>query len=296
MKDDLLPNRVDVTFVGDGLAHKVFIGLLDAHSPVNIHSGKDWYHSFLKEVQDSVGKKYLPVYRMADGEYRFLLGRRFDKTRRPRYREIAGFLADRLLPYKRWSTSWGESYSPRDYKKLKLRLLEYIHRIATKGFLALFLYDNGLHAFEQYNRPIPNFLKNKGVVLNDRNYVPFHFPVECISQSHETALFKNRSVLIASSLADKAKDIASNSLSRLGASRVTHLAISPTSSLTESLSPQVHGEFDIALVAAGIGAANIICQLENVSGPVIDIGGYINCLVDAQSISHSIFKFNAGRD
>ena len=74
---DILKYRVPLDFVGNGDAHKAYGGQLDAWSFINI-TPDDWFAKFRNHVLDCMGKEFLPVYRMADGEYRFLMGRKYN--------------------------------------------------------------------------------------------------------------------------------------------------------------------------------------------------------------------------
>jgi hypothetical protein len=290
-KNPTLTNRLDLGFIGDGRANAVFQGKLLAHAFPDQTDANSWLEKFSNTLDNAIGSQNYPVYRMADGEYRFLMGRKFDWYKRPRLRELAGFLFTVFCRNRSWKTSWGETYDSKEYRTLRKKLIEDITTIAKSGFLALYLYDNGLHAFENYNAVIPRFLSRNEIELTPKNYVPFHFPVEYIIRGCKTGLFHNRRVLVVSSLPTDKASLATYSLKEVGAKSITHVTISATRAMKDRINlPSTMPAIDICLVAAGIGSAALIPQLKFVCGPVIDIGGFVNCLVDPTSVSHSVFS------
>lgn len=104
-------HRVDLDFIGLGNAAGAYGGTLNAWSYFET-DGQSWFDSFRQHALASIGNYYLPVYRMADGEYKFLFGRRLNWHKRPLYREVLGVTAEklRLRNSKSWETSWGETY------------------------------------------------------------------------------------------------------------------------------------------------------------------------------------------
>ena len=87
--------RVDLDFIGLGNAGAAYGGHLQAWSFHDIN-GPDWFEAFRQEALAAIGKRYLPVYRMADGEYRFMFGRRINWSRKPIYRELIGVGAEKF--------------------------------------------------------------------------------------------------------------------------------------------------------------------------------------------------------
>jgi hypothetical protein len=47
---------------------------------------------------------------------------------------------------------------------------------------------------------------------------------------------------------------------------------------------------DLCLVAAGVGAANVMVQLQGLGTVVLDIGGYLHCLENSAFVAHGVFR------
>ena len=280
--------RVDLDFIGLGNAGAAYGGHLQAWSFHDIN-GPDWFEAFRQEALAAIGKRYLPVYRMADGEYRFMFGRRINWSRKPIYRELIGVGAEkfRFRNPDRWQTSWGETYQPRDTRRLRNELLEHTRYLSETGYLACYINDNGLKAFTEYNSVLQQRLAETGVSLNARNYVPFHFAPSLLVSRGWSEFIRGRKLLVVTGLTPKKEDLIRKTLMDYGAGAVSTLPISARSSLTDTLElSQAPGDIDIALVAAGIGSANILRQLAPLETLCLDIGGLMNCFVDRGARQH----------
>lgn len=280
--------RVDLDFIGLGKAGAAYGGHLYAWS-FRDTKGPPWFAAFREEALDAIGKRFLPIYRMADGEYRFLFGRRLDWSRKSLWREVVGVGAEklRLKNPDRWKTSWGETYAPQETRRLRGELLEHIRRLSRQGYLACYINDNGLNAFVQYNAVLEGFLAAQGITLHDGNYIPFHFAPALFINEGWQDFIKGRSLLIVTGLNDEKAEKIRQTLMTYGAGEVHFLPISATASLTERLDlSQIQAEIDIALVAAGIGSANVLRQLEPLQTLCVDIGGFMNCFVDRTGRQH----------
>jgi hypothetical protein len=68
---------IDIDYLSNGEGKKVYGGSLDAYSFFETTCEK-WFEDFADEIANASGKKYLPVYRIGDGELRFLFGPRIN--------------------------------------------------------------------------------------------------------------------------------------------------------------------------------------------------------------------------
>jgi hypothetical protein len=285
--------RVSLDFIGTGRAAKAYGGKLNAWSFVDIEP-QEWFERLRNTVLANLGKSYLPIYRMADGEYRFLMGRKFNRHRKPLFKEYMGYLADKTglrNPHK-WSTSWGESYSPSQVKNLKSKYISELQQIASEGFLALYLNDNGLNAFIEYNDSICPFFEREKIRLAQNNYIPFHFVCHLMSGDGWEDFYENRHILIVTSLNPQKRQNIENTLKLLGVKSVQFIEISSSQSMQDVIDcSTIERPVDLALVAAGIGSSNILVQLKSLQTVVLDIGGFMNCLEDpSRSIHGGVFK------
>ena len=73
----------------------------------------------------------------------------------------------------------------------------------------------------------------------------------------------------------------------MGAGVVQFLPISSSSSMTDRIDVSTIPEpVDVCLVAAGIGSANVLRQLEPAETLAVDIGGLMNCFEDRAALQH----------
>jgi len=280
--------RVDLDFVGAGNAAKAYGGKLAAWSFLDVKP-EEWFLAFKQRIVDAMGKEYLPIYRMADGEYRFLMGRQYNFHRKPLIKEIIAVTAEKIRwndPDK-WATSWGEEYTPEETKKLRNELIDNIRFIASHGCLACYINDNGLEAFTEYNKFVQPYFAKHDVVFNSQNYIPFHFVAGILINDGWQVFYQNRNLLVITGSDDASEAKIRETLQRLGAKTVQFIRISKTSSMKDRLDlSQVEITIDLCLVAAGIGSANILRQLEPLNTVALDIGGYMNCLIDNSRTQH----------
>ena len=278
-KTDEMPYRIPLNFVGNGKAIKAYGGSLEAWSFIDIDP-LDWFSNFQSKALASIGREFFPIYRMADGEYRFLMGRFFNRNKKPIIKEVASYLLDKsgIRNQDKWSTSWGESYDPALKKNLTEKYISDIYEISKSGMLALYINNNGLNAFTEYNSSVVSFLRSKGIELNSSNYIPFHFPCELLTGNYRSFFYRDRNLLVITGLNAKKEFRIKNTLEELGAKSVQFIGISSNKSMQDKIDlTSINMPVDVCLVAAGIGASNIINQLKNLNTLCIDIGGLVGC-------------------
>ena len=286
--------KVNLNDVGLESADNAYGGYLDAFS-FKETDFESWIASFKLEVLKNMGKNYFPIYRMADGEYRFIMGRVYNFYKKPLWRELVAVTAEKLRiknPDK-WKTSWGEEYKPEHVKTLRKQLINDVAYISRKGKLACYWNKNGLKAFEEYNNKLLPFFEKNNIVFNADNYIPFHFICGILVKSGWEDLFKNKHILIVTGSDNASETKIKETLSLMGVRIVSFYRISKTSSMEERLNLDLFLEeqIDMCLVAAGIGSANILRQLEPLQTVVLDIGGYMNCFTNRDASQHGgIFK------
>lgn len=279
--------RIPLDFIGDGKAINAYGGKLDAWSFIET-DGLDWFYSFRQRAIDSIGNHYFPIYRMADGEYRFLMGRRFNRYRRPLLKECLSYSVDKLglRNENKWSTSWGESYSPESSNMLKAKYIKDVREISRQGCLAMYINNNGLNAFVEYNNVLVSYLEKQHILLHPQNYVPFHFPCQLLTAKDWHPFYKGRDILIATGLTETKKKKIERTLKMLSVNSVQFLEISANQSMNDVVDISNVKPVDVCFVGAGIGASNILLQLESLQTLTLDIGGLINCFERPSSSVH----------
>jgi hypothetical protein len=279
-------NLVDLDYLSNGGGKAVYGGRLDAYSFIDT-TCEAWFGRFVDEVTAAMGKRYFPVYRMADGEYHFLFGARVNWHSRP-LRSLGRFVKYEVLK-RPWKTSWNEQYSPERTRTLRALLAESLREIAAAGKLAIYWNKNAIHAFTEYNREMEDLFEKMGVRLNQDNYVPFHFGQALLAKAADRVI-RDRRILIVCGMEDAEYNDLRRELTDLGAAGVELYRCPATSALEHDytgVTPQVRP--DIVLVAAGIGAARALTGLKHLSCPIIDIGSYIHVVAGHMQQAHSGF-------
>lgn len=283
-----MDHRVDIDFIGLGQAGAAYGGYLRAWSFFET-DGLGWFEAFRADALSAVGQRYLPIYRMADGEYRFLMGRRFNPARRPVWKEVVAISAEqlRIRNPDHWKTSWGEEYPPEETRRLRAELIGHIRHLSQHGYLACYLNDNAMRAFTEYNTVLQRFLARHGIRFDAKTYVPFHFAPSLFISSSWQDFICGRRILVVTGLTSEKQRKIHETLGRMGAVRVEFLPISATSSMRDRLNLSAVNETpDLCLVAAGIGSANVLRQLQPLNRLAVDIGGLMNCFAEPASRQH----------
>jgi hypothetical protein len=264
---------------------------LIAFSFDNIDS-EEWLSKFRCILRDSIGNNYLPVYRMADGEYQFLWGIKFDLHHSNFLRYLISFLYRRTIEiYKGQSvnTSWGESYSSSEIIELRRKYISDLIFLLKRGILCAYLYENPKNVFVHYNQKFLEYFTDNMLNLNSNNFFPFHFPFFALSDLGWQDFIVDRKILIVTgNLSERQKSI-QNNLIELGAIKTGFYEISANASMKDIVDRDMiadYMDYEIALVAAGIGSLNIISQMTWFRGPVIDVGAFLLSLQTKNFICH----------
>ena len=188
------------------------------------------------------------------------------------------------------STIWGESYLREEMAALRTDYSRYVSEIAQNRILAIhFVYSQGRFG-EQYIHPMCRWLNENGVILNRDNYTSFYFVYALLNGPLRRLLLHNRSIAIISSANQEKQARISATLLAEGSAKVQFINISPTRAMTETVDlGGLQLPVDVVLVAAGIGAANILVQLRPLNTLCIDSGICIECLAQPDRKLERIF-------
>lgn len=254
-----------------------------------VSTSREDFNRFLEVIHFAIeNRQFMPIYRMADGEFQFLFGKRPKSD--GGLKDFIGTILRRLnlLEFK---TSWGEKYSAKEKRILKARLNQQLLKIAEVGRIAVYWNENGLNAHTEFNEFIEHSFHSIGLNNFQNVYVPFHFPVGALIRDEK--LFYNKRILLISSCdSSDEKRIKQNLLQRRKVKDVSFIRISPNRALFEVLDLSQTKAVDLVLIAAGIGSVNILSQLTTLNVPCIDIGGFVQCLKDKDTTQHGgMFKF-----
>lgn len=259
-------------------------------------SSLDWYNDFLNEINSAVGRRYLPIYRMADGEFIFcvglypdLLNASADWRARARYliNSIRFWLKRRFAGGA--ETCWGESYASENLQQLQAHYVKCLRVVAQYGKLALHFTRSPEKFSEQYIHPVNIWLANNDVPITAANYLPFYFIYGLLCGPDGLKLIQGKNILIVTSANEKKRERIATALQAKGANSVQFSSISPNKSLLDRIDLHaIYGKIDLVLIGAGIGSVNILEQLRPLNTVCIDAGICIEIFAD-DSLRNRIF-------
>jgi len=293
--EDIFP--YDIDFVIPGFKKSYPKGMFKCLS-FRDQSSEKWFISFINEVENSIGKKFLPIYRMSDGEFQFCVGYRYPyravdepvwlyilRTLRRLVREL--FFKPMMKEYR----AGGKNYISGNYMYRELKLLracykEQLIKISQKGYLALH-FTNRIKSRkkrvfqQQYISPIIHWFNECGIELHEENYCPFYFVYVMLTGPSRHRIYRNRRVLVVTSYNNDKRDAITKGLEREGVADIQFLPLSKGRSMYDTIDlSAVKRPVDLVLIGGGIGASNILCQLEPLNTVAIDAGYVIECLAD----------------
>jgi hypothetical protein len=251
-------------------------------SPERVECG-EWFERFAARVEAAVGRAYLPVCRMSDGEFLLLFGHqppslRYSWPRRVRIglRQVATRIAQRFRGF-RAQTAPGVSSGAMSLAERRVILPEVSRRyaaIAADGILGIHLSYGGNPFQEHYFPALGRWVRDQSIRLTTDNYVPFYFVYGLLRGPMFRRLVGGRRVLVVHSAAGGKREAIAASIRAAGAGAVDWLAISPSRSFADTLDiSSLRHRPDICLLGAGVGKAMLFEQLRPLGVPCID-GGF----------------------
>lgn len=243
-----------------------------------------WFSEFCGRINESVSAKYLPIYRMADGEFIFCVGRKAELLPKnaPVPARLKHVLKKTLGDGRRsCPTCWGESYAGIPREELLSIYTAALGKIAGNGLLALHFVRSPGRFSEQYIEPMLDWFWANDVDITPENYTSFYFVYALLCGPHVRGLVSGRKILVVTSASPEKRKAIAGSLRSLGSAKTMFIQISPNRSLLDTIDlSRLEDTPDLALVAAGIGSVNILSRLEPLSIPCIDAGICIDILAD----------------
>ncbi len=242
---------------------------------------KEWYNEFVDKCISACGREFLPIYRMSDGEFLFILGEQPLDIRwsfKQKLKIKLGLIKEKILlggglgPFTQGHYHSGK-YSAKEWKIARVNLPDQIRKISENGILALHLnYDKTPFA-ERYFPALGRWLHEHNVRINHNNYFPFYFVYAMLTGPRRGDLLKDRRILVVNGAEANKRQQIIDGLKREGVAEVLWYPISLQRSLYDSIdmTPFI-GKVDLALVGAGIGKSNILVQMKLLKVPCIDAG------------------------
>lgn len=219
---------------------------------------------------------------MSDGEYRFAL--RSGKVRASSIRgkiELALLRARGLRgAHKSGSPEYGfEAYSPQEVELATATFLASMRRHSAEGLFALSLHDTRL--VKRYRSVILDWYDDHGIRVDSDNYFLFYSVYVLLHGSDRHRLYRDRRILVVTSLTPQKKSGILAGLLACGARSVEFLEISASKALFDQVDlTGLETTPDLVLVGAGIGSVSIMQQLRPLNAVCIDCGFGLSTLAD----------------
>lgn len=255
----------------------------------DLASANDWFKEFSQRVLTAIEqRKFLPVFRMSHGEFHFALGSKMEvegsfKTRIAMLKKI---IKERLGIgdfLREFSPQAGthEVLTKKEYLKIRQRVIDDLRWIADQGLVCACFHRTP--GYIEYMPDIFDWLDDNLISLNAKNYFHFYFVYGLIFGHKQAELFRNRKIAIITSFPGEKRDRLHQALSTMGVSNLQCIEISSGRALFDRLKPRaVAPDTDLVLVGAGVGATNILRQLDYCKCPVMDVGFAIDALANPE--------------
>ena len=247
---------------------------------------EDWFNVFCDTIINAIGRHFLPVCRISDGEFKFLLGHQPLGPVWPYRNRIKSALlsiVSRSLLRQDFKAGgrvggvrlYGSgSYSATEWQEAREGYSNQLRMITHKGVLAIHLTYGTPEPFQQHYFPaFGAWLCREGIRLTVDNYVPFYFVYALLRGNRKEELLLGRRVIVVHGATGEKRESIISGLKREGVDEVQWVQISSDRSLFDRVDCEsLVGKADLCLVGAGIGKPNVIMQLASLQIPCIDAG------------------------
>jgi len=237
------------------------------------------YSNLVNRINESMGRRFLPVIRVSDGEFNLLLGDQFPGPWWPihiRIKKIIGLLKRKFINTKSFSNatySGGNDVNTSEIEFIRISAISGVKLIMKEGVLAVHLSLTNKPFQADYLVPFFSTLEKNKIEINSRNIVPFYFIYPIVLGHYGDFLFENKSVMIIHSAKGEKKNKIINAVKARSASKVIWLSISHNNTFYDHLDVENYiGKADIAFIGAGVAKLLLMEQLSVLNIPIVDIG------------------------
>ena len=235
------------------------------------------FYSILLKALDK--KEHLPIIRIADGEFQFLLGKNEFNARKPKFTLIKNLLGElyrkifRVKFEARSRTYTSGIYAKSDFKDVKYKYADCLRYIADNGILAIYTIIKPGFYTEQYLPQLFKFFDKNQISLNKKNYVPFYFIYIVLTNKRYANIYNGKNIHLITSFDNERKNKIEKTLFSLGVKSINWTQISKDRSLFDIIDKnKISSNTDIVFVGAGVGKVNIFNQLRSFPSLIIDAG------------------------
>ncbi len=282
----VLPNSIDFNLSG-------FEKSCSEISTLSVDNVKceQLYEEFVARIDKALLGHFLPIVRLCDGEYIFIVGRNYGSLRLNRLSRWVLNIKEtiKIILKFNFKSAGGDLYRSGNYNILERedalnKYLENLKWVSIHGILAMH-FSWGKIPFTEGLWP---YVKSKfdyhSIQITRQNYYPFYFVYAYLASSDSNNLFENKRMLVINSAEGDKKQSIIKSLFKRNVKSVDWIAISVDRSMYDIIKIEKFIDtIDVVLIGAGVGKLNIIRQLENLKVPCIDIGYYMEILADGSN-------------
>ncbi|WP_256011180.1 hypothetical protein [Desertivirga xinjiangensis] len=275
---------------------ETYVDKMYVYPPGNL-TVDEWYVDFRTRFFDALenGKKF-PVFRSSHGEFLFVLG----KMEAPQgFKRKCRFFLSRVYRTLMFQSVFYSSGVPghgyETYKQWRLPALrknfaKYLKWIGDNGILCMYFSDRDAYPIS-YQKSYLAWLNKNGIYLTQENYGHIYFIYALLNGPDRKKIFSNRKLLVISSDQPARTKSLIDNLSKLNTKTVDFISISPGKSMEDKITLN-RTDYDLCIIGGGVGAANIINQLQVLNCPVLDAGFIIDFLAYPDKVSPRIYSVN----
>lgn len=244
---------------------------------------REWYEKVTQRVMDRLGKAYFPIFRFSDGECYFCLGYRMPPPQ-PGSSVVFHYARTVLSAYGKYhchNTFWSgqpgyghEVYRGKQWHHLRSSFSTQLRDIADQGLIAAnFCRHHIPGMIDRYIPDIFEWFDEEGIRFESDNYIPFYFIYAMLLGPSRHYFVRGRRLLVITSLSGDKESRLRKYFEENGAASVKFIGISRSNSMCDRIELRSeHAGTDLVLIGAGVGAANILCQVKPLNALSIDAG------------------------
>ncbi len=257
-------------------------GLVPTPSDFVSQPVQGWYARFHSRVCTALAeRKWFPVYRLSDGEFNCMVGRQFQASSLPvaiaaRLRHLYNSTRRLSSFYSSGRPGYCESYYFWEMPFVRASLARSLAAIAEHGALCFNFSRSELA--NPYTALVCKWLLAHKVRIPPEAYYHFYHVYALLNGPDASGLLAGRRVVVMTSNINNRRDALLKAVLERGAAQATFYETSRNKPALERIDlRRMPGEVDIALLGAGVGAAQIITQLAPLKCVAIDAGFALDC-------------------